>query len=460
MGAAFAFLFLLLVLQSFLLYLSWRMGRAVSRLDFRCMSLEEALARGLERNERELRDEMARGRQEAAHLARGDREEHARTLDRLAKALAGQLGQLSRLQGQQLEAFALQLSRLTQSNEQRFEQLRQSVETRLGAIQSENASKLDEMRRTVDEKLHATLEQRLGESFRLVSERLERVHKGLGEMQALAAGVGDLKKVLTNVKTRGMWGEVQLAALLEQMLVPEQFQANVATRPGSSERVEFAIRLPGQGHTADGPVWLPIDAKFPVEDYQRLIDAQERADLAAVESAAKALETRLREEARTIRDKYIEPPCTTDFAILYLPTEGLYAEALRRPGLAEALQRECRVSLAGPSTLAALLNSLQMGFRTLAIERRSSEVWAVLGAVKTEFGKFGDALESTRKKLEQATRSIESAGVRTRQIERRLKSVEALPAPEAQARLGALETLETLETADAAEAASLRQPRN
>ena len=406
-------------------------------------ALENSLERGLERTERELREEMARGRQEAAGSARGDREEHAQALDRLAKALAGQVGQLSALQGQQLEAFAQQLARLTQSNEQRFEQLRQSVEARLSAIQADNAGKLEEMRRTVDEKLHATLEQRLGDSFRLVSERLELVHKGLGEMQTLAAGVGDLKKVLTNVKTRGTWGEVQLAALLEQVLTAEQYGANVVTRPGSGERVEFAIRLPGQGGAAhERPVWLPIDAKFPVEDYQRLVDAQERADPVAVEGAAKALEMRLRDEARKIRDKYVEPPHTTDFAILYLPTEGLYAEALRRPGLAEALQRDCRISLAGPTTLAALLNSLQMGFRTLAIEKRSSEVWAVLGAVKTEFGKFGDALESTRKKLELATRSIESAGVRTRQIERRLKGVEALPPAEAQARLGALESLD------------------
>jgi len=406
----------------------------------------DALQSGLERTGRELREELARGRQETAATARSDREEQAQSLDRLAKTLAGQVGQLATLQGQQLEAFAQQLSRLTQSNEQRFEQLRQSVEARLGAIQSDNANKLEEMRKTVDEKLHATLEQRLGDSFRLVSERLELVHKGLGEMQTLAAGVGDLKKVLTNVKTRGTWGEVQLEALLDQVLTAEQYDKNVATRPGSGERVEFAIRLPGQNGDADNrPVWLPIDAKFPVEDYQRLIEAQDRADPAAVEVAAKALEMRLRDEAKKIRDKYVEPPHTTDFAILYLPTEGLYAEALRRPGLAEALQRDCRVSLAGPTTLAALLNSLQMGFRTLAIEKRSSEVWAVLGAVKTEFGKFGEALESTRKKLEQATKSIESAGVRTRQIERKLKGVEALPLVEAQARLGALEELDAAE---------------
>ena len=429
---------LILLLQLILLK---RSGQADDALDPAFRSLEN----GLERTERELRDELARGRQEAMSIARADREEQAQSLGRLAQTLAGQVGQLGTLQGQQLEAFAQQLARLTQSNEQRFEQLRQSVEARLGAIQADNANKLEEMRKTVDEKLHATLEQRLGDSFKLVSERLEQVHKGLGEMQTLAAGVGDLKKVLTNVKTRGTWGEVQLEALLDQVLTAEQYEKNVATRPGSGERVEFAIRLPGQGDgTSDSrPVWLPIDAKFPVEDYQRLVEAQDRADPIAVEMAAKALEMRLRDEAKKIRDKYVEPPHTTDFAILYLPTEGLYAEALRRPGLAEALQRDCRVSLSGPTTLAALLNSLQMGFRTLAIEKRSSEVWAVLGAVKTEFGKFGEALESTRKKLEQATKSIESAGVRTRQIERKLKGVEALPVIEAQARLGALEELES-----------------
>ncbi len=429
---------LILLLQLILLK---RSGQADDALDPAFRSLEN----GLERIERELRDELARGRQEAMTIARADREEQAQSLGRLAQTLAGQVGQLGTLQGQQLEAFAQQLARLTQSNEQRFEQLRQSVEARLGAIQADNANKLEEMRKTVDEKLHATLEQRLGDSFKLVSERLEQVHKGLGEMQTLAAGVGDLKKVLTNVKTRGTWGEVQLEALLDQVLTAEQYEKNVATRPGSSERVEFAIRLPGQGDgTSDSrPVWLPIDAKFPVEDYQRLVEAQDRADPIAVEMAAKALEMRLCDEAKKIRDKYVEPPHTTDFAILYLPTEGLYAEALRRPGLAEALQRDCRVSLSGPTTLAALLNSLQMGFRTLAIEKRSSEVWAVLGAVKTEFGKFGEALESTRKKLEQATKSIESAGVRTRQIERKLKGVEALPVIEAQARLGALEELES-----------------
>ena len=318
-----------LVLQ-FLLF--QRAGRKDDSLEPHFRTLES----GLERVERELRQEMARGRQEAATASREDREEQSLALDRLAKTLSAQVGQLATLQGQQLESFAQQLGRLTQSNEQRFEQLRLAVEARLGAIQADNASKLEEMRKTVDEKLHATLEQRLGDSFKLVSERLELVHKGLGEMQTLAAGVGDLKKVLTNVKTRGTWGEVQLEALLDQVLTAEQYEKNVATRPNSSERVEFAIRLPGQEMGGDDkrPVWLPIDAKFPMEDYQRLVEAQDRADPLAVELAAKALEIRLRDEAKKIRDKYVEPPFTTDFAILYLPTEGLYAEALRRAGLA------------------------------------------------------------------------------------------------------------------------------
>jgi len=344
-----------------------------------------------------------------------------------------QVGQFGTLQAERLEAFARELNRFSLGLDERFERLKLSVENRLTAIQADNSAKLEEMRRTVDEKLHATLEQRLGQSFQLVSERLEQVHRGLGEMQTLAAGVGDLKRVLTNVKTRGTWGEVQLAALLEQLLTAEQFSANVAIRPDSNERVDFAIRLPGKG---DAVVWLPIDAKFPIEDYQRLLDAQDRCDPAAVEEAAKAIEMRLKGEARSIRDKYVSPPHTTDFALLYLPIEGLYAEALRRPGLAETLQRDFRVSLAGPTTLAALLNSLQMGFRTLAIEQRSAEVWAVLGAVKTEFGKFGEALAHTKKKLDEASNSISKAETRTRQLSRRLKEVEALPMSETENLIG------------------------
>ncbi|QDE41052.1 DNA recombination protein RmuC [Luteibacter pinisoli] len=319
---------------------------------------------------------------------------------------------------------------LTADNEKRMADMRGTLETRLAAIQQDNAAKLEQMRATVDEKLQSTLETRLGQSFQLVSERLEAVQRGLGEMQALAAGVGDLKRVLTNVKTRGTFGEVQLGALLEQILIAEQYDANVATVPGSSERVEYAIRLPG---AEDGsPVWLPIDAKYPIEDYQRLLDAQDNADAEGVLSAGKALEARVRDEAKRIRSKYVSPPHTTDFAILFLPTEGLYAEVIRRPGLSDQLQRDHRVTVAGPTTLTALLNSLQMGFRTLAIEKRSSEVWQVLAAVKGEFGKFGVVLEKTRKQLDTVRNSIDNAGVRTRAIERKLRGVESLSGDESQ----------------------------
>ena len=393
--------------------------------------LQDAYDKGLMRLERELREELARGRREDAEEAFRDREERAQSANLLSQAVTTQVGQFGTLQAERLEAFARELNRFSLGLDERFERLKMAVEGRLAAIQADNANKLEEMRRTVDEKLHATLEQRLGESFKLVSERLEQVHRGLGEMQSLAAGVGDLKRVLTNVKTRGTWGEVQLSALLEQLLTADQFAANVATRPGSGERVDFAIRLPGKDDGA--VVWLPIDAKFPIEDYQRLIDAVEPV---AIEEAAKAIETRLKNEARSIRDKYVAPPHTTDFAVLYLPIEGLYAEALRRPALSETLQRDYRVTLAGPTTLAAMLNSLQMGFRTLAIEKRSSEVWAVLGAIKTEFGKFGEALAHTKKKLQEASNSIDKAEVRTRAVEKKLKNVEALPAPEAVALLG------------------------
>jgi len=333
------------------------------------------------------------------------------------------------------DTLAEQLRALVESNERRLAEMRQTVEGRLQALQHGNEAKLEQMRATVDEKLHATLEQRLGESFRQVAERLEQVHQGLGEMQVLARDVGALNRVLTNVKTRGVFGEVQLAALLEQVMAPDQYAANVETVPGSGARVEFAVRLPGRRD--DGrPLWLPIDAKFPREDYERLLDAHERAAPAGVEAAAKAIEARLRVEAKTIREKYIAAPHTTDFAILFVPTEGLYAEALRRPGLVESLQREQRVTLAGPTTLLATLSSLQMGFRTLALEKRSAEVWQVLGAVKTEFAKFGDVLAKTKKKLDEASATIDAAEVRTRAMARQLKSVEALPEAKARQWLG------------------------
>ena len=364
-------------------------------------------------------------RSEAEAGARAAREELSASVDRMNQSVVAQMTSIATVQNGQIDGFSRQLVELSGSNERRFDALRLTVEQQLEKLQQDNASKLELIRATVDEKLHATLEQRLSASFKQVSERLEQVHKGLGEMQTLAAGVGDLKRVLTNVKTRGTWGEVQLGALLEQMMTPAQYQKNVATRPGSNDRVEFALRLPGP--ESGGPVWLPIDAKFPLEDFQRLQEAQDAADPVAVEAASKALEARIRLEAKTIREKYIEPPATTDFALLYLPVESLYAEALRRPGLSEALQRDYKVMMAGPTTLLATLNSLQMGFRTLALEQRSAEVWEVLGAVKTEFSKFGDVLARTKKKLEEAGHSIEQAEVRTRAMVRQLRSVEALP---------------------------------
>ena len=369
-------------------------------------------------------------------------ETNAQQLEAVRLSLQQQAQQARDEQGATLKRFGetltLQLGQLTESNDRRFAEIRTTIEQRLKDIETNNATKLEEMRRTVDEKLHATLEQRLGESFKHVSDRLEQVHRGLGEMQTLAAGVGDLKKVLTNVKTRGTWGEVQLEALLEQLLTADQYAKNVATVPKSADRVEFAIRLPGR-QDPEGvavPVWLPIDAKFPREDYERLIEAQERADPVAVEEASRALEGRIRAEARAISEKYVAPPHTTDFALLFLPTEGLYAEVLRRPGLTDTLQRDYRVTIAGPTTLTALLNSLQMGFRTLAIEKRSSEVWQVLGAVKTEFGKFGDVLAKTKSQLETVTRSIEAAETRTRMMNRKLRDVEALPGEQASGLLG------------------------
>ncbi len=369
------------------------------------------LAYNQERMEAMVRDELGKNRQELTFNCKTLREE-----------LAMQLHNFTNANDQKF-------NRLIQINEHKLDKIRETVEGKLTSIQSDNSKKLEEMRITVDEKLHATLEKRLGQSFQLVSERLELVHKGLGEMQQLASGVGDLKKVLSNVKTRGIWGEMQLASLLEQVLTPDQYAANVATKPGSQDRVEFAIRLPGKDNN-DAVVWLPIDAKFPQEDYLRLLEAQEMSNPELVAGAAAGLEARIRQEAKTIKEKYIDPPNTTDFAILFLPVEGLYAEVLRRPGLCDSLQREYRINITGPTTLAALLNSLQMGFRTLAIEKRSSDVWALLGAVKTEFGKFGDVLTKTKEKLDQASKQLDAATVRTRAIERKLKGVAQLPTPE------------------------------
>ncbi len=337
---------------------------------------------------------------------------------------------MARTQNEQIDSFRTQLAAMQQQTDAALRRFSETLADQLRLLSEASERRQAELRGAVEarEKLHATLEQRLGESFKQVADRLEQVHKGLGEMQGLARDVGALNRVLTNVKTRGVFGEVQLAALLEQVFTPEQYAVNVATVPGSSERVEFAIRLPGQRH--DGaPLWLPIDAKFPREDYERLLDAHERADASAMELAAKAIETRLKLEARSMREKYVAPPHTTDFAILFVPTEGLYAEALRRPGLVQSLQQDHKVMLAGPTTLLATLTSLQMGFRTLALEKRSVEVWEVLGAVKTEFAKFGEVLAKTKKKLDEASSTIEQAQTRSNVMTRRLKSVEALPEP-------------------------------
>ena len=343
------------------------------------------LAKRLETIDRSLRDEFSRNREEAGAAAKNQRQELATSL----------------------------------------ESVRSTVDVRLRHLQDDNAAHIERMRATVDEKLQGTLERRLGEAFRAVSDRLEQVHQGLGAMQQLASDVGGLQKVLANVKTRGGWGEVQLGALLEQVLTPEQFARNVKTRDDSNENVEFAIKLPGNEDGA--PVWLPIDAKFPTEDYQRLLAAQEKGDLGLVENATKSLEAQLKKSAKDICQKYINPPKTTDFALMFLPTEGLYAEAIRRIGLVEQVQRECRVILAGPTTLAALLNSLQMGFRTLAIQKRSSEVWNLLATVKTEFGKFGDALAKVKDKLDQASTDMDKVAVRSRAITKQLNKVEELP---------------------------------
>jgi DNA recombination protein RmuC len=358
----------------------------------------ENFSREQEKLEKVLRDEMGRNREEGSANERAAREEMNR-----------------------------QLSGFSQINEQKLEKIRETLERQLRLLQEDNSHKLDQMRTVVDEKLQATLEKRLSDSFRQVSERLEKVHQGLGEMQSLASSVGDLKAVLNNVKTRGIWGEVQLESLLQQILAPEQYAKNVATKKGSEDRVEFAIRLPGREQGNGGEIWLPIDAKFPLEDYQRLNEALEKGDGVTAEEATKGLMSRIKLEARNIRDKYLDPPYTTDFGILFLATEGLYAEVLRQPGLLDVLQREYRIVITGPTTLAALLNTLQIGFRTLAIEKRTSEVWNLLGLVKKEFGLFAGILEKTQKKLQEASNTIEDAAKKTRSIERKLKNVEGLP---------------------------------
>ncbi len=466
------FVLLLLLLLQILSFIKAGNNNATVQLAQLRTDLERHQNDTSERVERELRSQIQA-------TAQGTRQELSATLAQFQQAVAAQLTGIASLQNGQFDKFGLQLAKLnevnasqldsmreaimlqgqhgreeqgsslkrfgdtlnqslallTESNAQRMLEVRATLEQKIKELQTDNGARLEEMRKTVDEKLHATLEQRLGESFKLVSDRLEKVHHGLGEMQQLAIGVGDLKRVLTNVKTRGTWGEVQLEMLLEQVLTVDQYAKNVETVPGTGERVEFAIKLPGQVEGGT-PVWMPIDAKFPKEQYERLAEAADRADADGVATAGRELERAIRGEAKTIAEKYLSPPLTTDFAILFLPTEGLYAEVMRRPGLADELQRVWRVSIAGPSTLSALLNSLQMGFRTLALEKRSSEVWQVLGAVKTEFGKFGDVLAATKLTLERAAKNIESAETRSRQMARKLKTVEALPTEAAQALLG------------------------
>jgi DNA recombination protein RmuC len=392
------------------------------------------LAAGNDKLERELRREIG-------DSARASRQELATSFATFQQTLVQQSAEAIRTQNAQIDAFSQQLTLLqktlsdtlttqlqsvSESNARRMGEVRETLEKQLAQLQQTNSAKLDEMRQTVDEKLQTTLETRLGESFKQVADRLEQVHKGLGEMQTLAQGVGDLKHLLTNVKTRGIFGEAQLSALLEQVFTVDQYAAQVVTRPGSKAAVDFAIKLPGRSDSGE-PVWLPIDAKFPGVDYENLLDAQQRADGPGAAEAGKALEVRIRLEAKSISEKYISPPYTTDFAILFLPTEGLYAEVLRRPGLMESLQRDHRITLAGPTTLLAMLNSLQMGFRTLALEKRSSEVWQVLGAVKTEFGKFGDVLAKVKSQTETVLNTLNSAEQRSRVMGKALRNVEALP---------------------------------
>ncbi|HLN99618.1 MAG TPA: DNA recombination protein RmuC [Pyrinomonadaceae bacterium] len=386
------------------------------------------LESGQQRIERAVKDEISANREETSQVAKDSRQELTAAIRTLGEGHSTRMAEIAGAQKNQLDSFARQLGGLTDATERRLEAMRGTIESKLSALQEDNSRKLDQMRTVVDEKLQSTLEKRLGESFNIVVQRLEQVHKGLGEMQSLALGVGDLKRILTNVKTRGTLAEWQLENMLEQVMSAAQYEKNIATRKGSSEKVEFALKLPGQDGTSSKEVFLPIDAKFPKEDYERLIDAREKCNPEMIEEASKQLERRVKEMAKNIRDKYLDPPNTTDFGIMYVPTEGLFAEIISRPGICEILHRDFRVMVTGPTTLATLLNCLQVGFRTLAIAKRSSEAWELLGAVKTEFGKFGDLLEKTKKKLDEASNTIENAARKSRTIERRLRDVQELPA--------------------------------
>jgi DNA recombination protein RmuC len=412
-------------------------------MDARLKELDEAMTKQLreltESNRTDLDkvrrtlDERVQAMQEGNEKRLTEmRAELAAGLKSSSEALGTVLEGMGKAQQTQLESVAKQVKELVETNQSSLERMRTTFDSRVKELQEGNEKKLEEMRKTVDEKLHETLEKRLGESFQLVSDRLEAVHKGLGEMQSLASGVGDLKRVLMNVKARGTWAEVQLGAILEQVLTPDQFERNVCVKPQTMERVEYAIRLPGPKADPGACVWLPIDSKFPQEDYVRLQEAADRADAGATQAASDALARAVRVAAKDISDKYVDPPNTTDFGIMFLATEGLYAEVLRQPSLVEELQQRYRVVVAGPTTLAAVLSSLRMGFQTLAIEKRASEVWRVLGAVKTEFGKFGDVLDKVKKQLGTASRTLDETGRRSRQLEKSLRGVTELPALEAE----------------------------
>ncbi|MGD0277815.1 MAG: DNA recombination protein RmuC [Smithella sp.] len=425
MEVALIIIIILLMLAGFVL-LYWRAGRySVDFAPF--MNKLDTLRDSQERTDRSVRDEIARSRAETQTSSQQERTELAAALKSFGDTIQKSIAEIGRMQNDQLESFSRQMSLLAATSEKKMEDIRLVIDEKLRQIQEDNTSQLDRMRETVDEKLQSTLEKRLGESFRQVSERLELVHQGLGDMRNLAAGVGDLKRVLTNVKARGTWGEVQLGALLEEVLSPEQYLKNVKINENGNDFVEFAIKLPGQGDSLADFVLIPVDAKFPVEDYHRLLDAQEKADAVAADEAVRQLEASIKKAARDIFQKYIIPPKTTDFGIMFLPSEGLYAEVIRRTALVGQLQREFHIVVTGPTTFAAFLNSLQMGFRTLAIQKHSGEIWKVLGEVKTAFSRFGDTLDAVRKKLEQAASSVDDAQKKTRTLSNKLRAVEAAP---------------------------------
>ena len=442
------FLIIVTILLLINLVLTWKYSTKQSTSAFQAIKKSlDLFENNMAMTDKSIRDDFQRNREEFNKIARENREELSNALKSFSDTFANNVKEFNELQRNKFNDLMLRQESLNTATESKLEKMRETVEKKLQAIQEDNSQKLEKMRETVDEKLHKTLERRLGESFRLVSERLEKVQKGLGEMQSLANGVGDLKKVLSNVKTRGVLGEYQLENILEQLLTNEQYEKNVKTKKDSSQFVEFAIKLPAKKEE-DKIVWLPIDSKFPTENYQALIDAYDIGDKVQIEVIRQDLARRIKSFAKDIRDKYIDPPFTTDFALMFLPIEGLYAEVLRDVGLFESLQREYKIIVTGPTTLSALLNSLQMGFRTLAIEKRSSEVWEILGAVKNEFGKFGDMLDKTRRKLREAGNVIEDAGVRSRAIERKLKNVQELPTQSAAALLE--DTIEEDEEAEVA----------